>query len=55
MGGETKQIDIYSIPNIEDEESFLDAPELAMKFSSKVTKILWIGNYVMGFSEDSEA
>jgi hypothetical protein len=52
VGGESKQVDIHLVENIDEEEGFLESPELAMKFSSKVTKIEWINNYLLGFSED---
>ena len=60
LGGVAKQVDIHTIPsNGSAKESFhsgvLSEPLLALKFQSQVQRILWVGNLLLAFSEDSEA
>lgn len=53
VGGLKNQIDIHTVSNLIEDAELLSNPFLGMKFESNITKIQWIGKFIMGFSEDS--
>lgn len=60
VGGEKEQVDIMTMcregGNLETiDENFIKMPILAMKFHSPVQRIMWVGKFILGISEDSSA
>jgi hypothetical protein len=60
IGGEKEQVDIVQMcgegENMDSvDDGFVKLPILAMKFHSAIQRIMWVGKFILGISEDSSA